>query len=120
MYLTLTDENGCKVNAIINIFVKEETDLYIPNVFSPNGDQLNDLFELFSSDKNLKLKIYQIFDRWGELIYSQKEQNLSTYRPWDGVFKNRPLNPGVYVYHIVVEFSDGRIGSYTGDLTLIK
>ena len=120
LYLTLTDENGCKVNAIINIFVKEETDLYIPNVFSPNGDQLNDLFELFSADKNLKLKSYQIFDRWGELIYSQKEQNLSTYRPWDGVFKNRPLNPGVYVYHIVVEFSGGRIRSYTGDLTLIK
>lgn len=120
MYLTLTDENGCKVNAIINIFVNKETDLYIPNVFSPNGDQLNDLFELFSTDKNLKLKTYQIFDRWGELIYSQKEQNLSTYRPWDGVFKNRSMNPGVFVYHIAVAFSDGSSRSYTGDLTLIK
>jgi len=75
--------------------IREE--IYLPNAFSPNGDGLNDSYEIFgdpcSSDANLK-----IFNRWGELVFESDQP----YRKfWDGHIKGNPAPSGVYTFVII-------------------
>lgn len=71
--LTLEDANGCTVSDNMNITVRvEEADIYIPTVFSPNGDNINDIFEVvFHFPDKTKINVFQIFDRWGNQLYEK-------------------------------------------------
>lgn len=111
---------GCIVTKTINIFHYKEN-VYIPNAFSPNNDGNNDTFEFFTKSNFFeKVLLYQIFDRWGELIYSQENILYSDITFWDGTFNNKVLNTGVYVYLIILELNDGTKKTYKGDIILIK
>jgi gliding motility-associated-like protein len=91
-------------------------DVFIPNVFSPNGDQVNDEFTIsFSSTQDIATVSSSIFDRWGNLVYNSKEINFS----WDGRFKNEIVQSGVYAYLINVEYLDGENRMFKGDVTII-
>ncbi len=74
--------------------VKENL-IYIPNVFTPNDDGYNDQFQLFPAQgiEVIDFEI-RIFDRWGALLFRSTDIN----RSWDGFFKNKKLDNGVYVY----------------------
>ncbi|MEP7196484.1 MAG: gliding motility-associated C-terminal domain-containing protein [Saprospiraceae bacterium] len=69
----------------------EDANFYLPNVFSPNGDQVNDVFPgpQFTADFEI-----EIYDRWGSLVFK------STNIHWTGSFKNQNVSPGVYAYII--------------------
>lgn len=99
---------------------KDDTGYYIPNVFSPNGDQVNDVFTVeFSADTEVISVNGDIFDRWGNLIFSSQEHPFS----WDGTLNGKPMNPGVYVYLITLEYSNGVnvvTKNVTGDVTLMR
>ncbi|HSF88063.1 MAG TPA: gliding motility-associated C-terminal domain-containing protein, partial [Saprospiraceae bacterium] len=94
--------------------------IYIPNVFSPNGDQINDVFGVFPDETMDIVSITgAIFDRWGNLVFQSSADPFL----WDGQFKGRELQPGVYAYSIVVEYlRDGKVVHklFTGDVTLVK
>ena len=103
-WVQVTDEHGCI--AADSIFVRDlcPTRYYIPNIFSPNDDGVNDYFSVFGSDlETLRLSIY---DRWGNLIFESNSINAQ----WDGRFQGKPVLPGVYVW--VAE-----IGGYLEDGT---
>jgi len=93
--------------------------LYIPNVFSPNGDNQNDEFAILGGDvQSMELKI---FNRWGELIFESNNQEIG----WDGTTFGREIAlPGVYVYRLdFVGFErDGSmfVGKKHGTVTLIR
>jgi gliding motility-associated-like protein len=90
--------------------------LAIPNAFSPNGDGLNDIFKILVTT-NLDLENMQIFNRWGELVFENK--NIS--RGWDGNFKEMQQPLGSYVYYIQVRnIVNNNIENYTGTVTLIR
>jgi gliding motility-associated-like protein len=76
--------------------------LYIPNAFTPNGDNINDRFVLSISEdcEVLKYEI-QIFDRWGQMVYESKE--LEPSKAWDGQFQSNYLQQGLYLYKISAE-----------------
>lgn len=119
--VTITDTNGCKSIERIKINV-EDPEVWLPNVFSPNGDGVNDWFYPVGSNPDVSMvNIFQIYDRWGELIYSN-----SGFRPnderkgWNGFNREQQCNPGVYVYWMEVELVNGKKYTYKGDLTLIK
>ena len=99
-----------------------EHDLYIPNVFSPNRDGINDRFSVFAADGTIKRIVeYSIFDRWGELVYTSSNFNITSNTSWwNGFFKQKKMQPAVFVYLIKVEFMDGFIKSYTGDVLLLR
>ena len=73
--------------------------LYIPNAFTPNGDDINDRFVLMhGEDCELQSFQIQIFDRWGRLVFSG--ESMSEENSWDGKFENNELKAGVYLYRV--------------------
>ncbi|HEX5624782.1 MAG TPA: gliding motility-associated C-terminal domain-containing protein, partial [Saprospiraceae bacterium] len=98
-----------------------ESQTWIPNAFSPNGDQINDLFTLFSSNPNLMVEDFIIYDRWGNQVYQEQKKNIQNLNGWDGRAGNQEfLNPGVYVYYIRLAGSRGSEQVLRGDVSLIR
>ncbi len=92
--------------------------VYIPNVFSPNGDGVNDFFEIFLDKQTTIQEVLTvaIFDRWGNLVYSSKGE----FPKWDGQFEGRLLDPAVFLYTIELELSGGKTEVLQGTLNLIR
>lgn len=105
----------------LEIFVfSEDMSLLAPNIFSPNGDGVNDCFQALS-DFNLDVVGFNIsiFDRWGNLMFDTDDQ----YDCWDGKYKNSEVVSGVYVYMMSIEINQC-VGmksiSKVGDVTVIR
>ena len=72
--------------------------LYVPNVFSPNGDGLNDVFQGFAGCEILGYRL-KVFDRWGMLVYEGDQPDEG----WNGDFRGKKAGQGAYVYLIEFE-----------------
>jgi gliding motility-associated-like protein len=96
--------------------------IYIPNTFSPFSSQgVNDVFFPYGSDCAKSVAIMQIFDRWGELVFTKSDFPLSNESVgWNGTFKGQQLPPDVYVYRIDILLVDGRIERFAGDVTIVR
>lgn len=76
--------------------------LYIPNAFTPNGDNINDRFELRISENCELVKFsLQVFDRWGRMVY--QSNSIDAEKAWDGRFENEDLQQGVYLFKLSAE-----------------
>ncbi len=127
--LTLTDGNDCQTIYDIDIPNSGNLDpacedyiLYIPNVFSPNRDGDNDYFEVFPGENSFikSFQNIQVFNRWGALVFEKKNFPPDNNRfLWDGRFKGKPLNPGVFIWKIILELEDGSTRLISGSLTLL-
>ncbi len=118
---TYTNEQGCSTSDEILIRVKVDADVYIPNIFSPNGDGQNDVFQIYTGPNVELIETFLIFDRWGEVIF--KQEGFIPDDPagdWDGTFKDEPMNPAVFVYYAKVLLVNGSSLEYKGDITLIR
>lgn len=118
--ITLIDQNGCIVVRRVKVIVIKDLHVFVPNVFSPNGDNLNDFFDITSNIQDINIVRYNIYDRWGALIYSRENSPLQGFRGWNGEFQGQPLSPGVYAYHIILSTGAGIQKSLTGDITLLR
>jgi gliding motility-associated-like protein len=93
---------------------------YIPNVFSPNSDGINDLFQVFTGE-GVQVEQFQlnVFDRWGNMLYSSEDYTAG----WDGDYRSKAMNPGVYVWHLkAVVFRCGQLVGFEdkGDVTIVR
>ncbi len=119
--LIAEDPEGCFENVFtFNVDVITET-LEIPNVFTPNGDGVNDRFNILSDveigSDFLKIKKFRVFNRWGQLIYD----NETPFTGWDGRYKGKAAPSEVYVYIVVAEFPvSGKVVELSGDVTLLR
>ncbi len=120
--ITVYDENGCQGDAEVFIEVDKNRNVFLPNAFSPNGDGINDEFRVFTGVGVQKVNYVRILDRWGEMIYEQKDidANQSGIPTWDGFFQGKPMDPGVFIYLVEVEFEDDVTLLYRGDITLLR
>jgi gliding motility-associated-like protein len=120
--LTVVDVNGCRDSAQLVVEVDFNRNVYIPNVFTPNGDGPNDEFRIFTCNGVSKIKTVGLFDRWGNQVYSAKDLSpeCAGVRLWDGRFNSKIANAGVYVYVIEIEFVDLSVLVYRGDVTLLR
>lgn len=89
--------------------------LYIPNVYTPNVDGINDEFQVFTNCPIADFRIL-IFDRWGEKVF---ESNTEHFR-WDGTYKGEKLPPDVFVYYISGKFSNGEPIERKGSVLLLR
>jgi gliding motility-associated-like protein len=111
--------NQCE--RVIDQIVIEECEVctvYAPNAFSPNDDGFNDKF-LPLSDCLLDQFTMRIFNRWGALVYETNNPAAG----WDGRFKNKNLEPGVYVWqmeYVVVEDGKPRAEKKSGDVAILR
>lgn len=113
-------ENGCFGRDSVFITVRKSRKVYISNSFSPNDDQLNDLFGIQGVIPNIKeVKRFEIYDRWGNKVFA--EESFQANDPsfyWDGRFNNRNVSNGVFAYFAEIEFLDGDIIIYKGNVTV--
>jgi len=120
-YTVLVDENGCEATDGITVFVEKNRPVYVPNAFSPNDDGLNDLFTIYAGKSVTRIKSFLVFDRWGESMY-----NYFDFTPndpavgWDGTFRDKALQASVFTWFAEIEFVDGRVEVYKGDVTLLR
>ena len=114
-YATVTI-NGCSTTD--SIFVRRSCFLEIPNVFTPDGDGINDYFfprELLSrAVTSFRMRVY---NRWGNELF---ETSRTDGRGWDGRFNGQPQPQGVYVYMIEAAFTNGTAEKYQGNVTLLR
>lgn len=111
------DTSGCVYTDELLISVFEAERFYIPNIFSPNQDGINDVFEIVTNLPDEFLLSLEIFDRWGNMIHQQN--SLPPFQ-WDGTFKNEAMQSGVYVYRITWKNQDGDVKTKAGDVTLLR
>lgn len=114
-FVVMTDQNGCTSTAQVKVNVRPPNQVFVPNVFSPNGDAVNDFIKLYTTGAIDKVE-FNIFDRWGNRVFYADDVN----QKWDGTFKGKDCNTGVYVYFYRVAFSDGRVIKGRGDITLLR
>ena len=120
--LTATDLNGCRGSDEVLIRVNTTRKVYIPNIFTPNNDGINDHFEIFTGGGVAAIETVRIFNRWGDLVYEGRNlpPNPSGTQTWDGTFNGKRMAPGVFVYTVEVVFLDGRSLTFRGDINLVR
>lgn len=118
--LLVIDQFGCISFDTINIRVNKNYKIHFPNIFSPNGDGLNDVF--FPSSKHpVDILSFLVFDRWGNQIFIL--ENGTTNDPtkgWNGKNSGRETLPGSYIWRMVLSYKDGSSQTLTGDVILVK
>ncbi|HTA27471.1 MAG TPA: gliding motility-associated C-terminal domain-containing protein [Bacteroidia bacterium] len=116
--VTVADKNGCTVTKPLVIFVNMDTvnksEIFIPTAFSPNNIGQNDI--LYVRGTAIKEMSFNIYDRWGNLVYT----NTNINDGWDGTYKNHPMNTGEYAYYLKATLNDGTIVSRKGSVLLIR
>jgi len=121
--LNVTDANGCVVERMQNIPLADEilaSDIKFPNVFSPNGDNVNPVFNIVydenALDSDVEVIEFKVYNRWGELLYD----NENPTRGWDGRYLGVIVPPDVYAYYIEVAIEGCASRSRKGNVTVIK
>jgi gliding motility-associated-like protein len=113
----LVHSSGCDYTISFLISLEEVVHLYIPNVFSPNGDGFNDTWIVSSPGDKIAIVTLDIFDRWGNHIYHGA--NL-THAEWDGKFRDQLLNPGVFAYTMTYRDQENKQRLANGNITLVR
>ncbi len=119
--IQVTNQAGCIALDTMQFNVEIIRPFFAPNAFSPNGDGVNDWFNLFSTNVALEIDELVIFDRWGSMVYQGR--NIPFDVPsagWDGRYKGKALQPDVYVWFAKIRYIDGLTELFSGDFTLVK
>ncbi|MCK9481337.1 MAG: PKD domain-containing protein [Bacteroidia bacterium] len=99
-----------------------ESQIYIPNAFSPNNDGINDIFKptaiyiTKTTSNHLYTFEMEIYDRWGNKLFLTNDLDIG----WDGTFSNIPCPDGVYLYKIRAVGLDGKPYDFKGTLHLVR
>ena len=107
---------GCDSFRTLDLRVLGGIQIYVPNAFSPNDDGYNDCIQPFSSDLYVGSFLWQVFDRWGDLVFESRNPTDS----WDGTCRAKPCSSGVYVYNLKIEIQECQEIMLHGDLTLLR
>lgn len=111
------NDYGCKAYDQVTILATPCCDVYVPTAFSPNGDGLNDYFNILLQPGQ-KVVSFQIFDRSGGMVYDNNDVNEG----WNGLVLNTgdEVAQAVYFYRIVYSCTDGRNYESKGDITVVR
>lgn len=122
LVLHAVSEDGCVASDTVHVGVIGNRKVYIPNVFSPNADGVNDYFAVFGPEPHLQsVQKMMVFDRWGSLVFEQKDFAPNRESSgWDGRVNGDTAPVGVYTYLVEIRFYDDRVLEYSGDVMLVK
>ncbi len=112
----LMDDYGCTLQASKMVKVIKLDEIFAPNAFSPNGDGLNEWFQIYTDRDVDAILEFDVYDRWGDLLFSGTDHTPG----WDGRHHGKIMPPGVYAWVARIRFKDGRTRVYSGDVTLIR
>lgn len=111
--LAVSNEFGCSdTSDAIQYFAKPN--LFVPNVFTPNGDGKNDVLKIYGNQ--LATVEFIIFDQWGRKVFETRDPNQT----WNGSTGGKAQPVGVYIYSLKATFLDGTTESKKGSVNLIR
>ncbi len=112
--LTVSNEGNCTDQYTIPICILESTEIFLPDIFSPNKDGAND--ELFVRGGGIKEISFVLYDRWGTKVFETNDVKQG----WDGTFKGKDAEPGIYAYFLNVTMLDDKKIIQKGEITLVR
>lgn len=95
-------------------FICDEPYVFVPNAFSPNGDNENDV--LYVRGPLVEDMVFRVFDRWGEMVF----ESFNRLSGWDGTFRGKAMDPDVYDYYLKAICVDGQESIIKGNVTLLR
>lgn len=118
IYLVAISSDGCTDTTFKTVHVGEDLIYYVPNAFSPDGDEFNNVFKpVLTSGFDVNSYHLSIYNRWGELIF----ESLNYEEGWDGTYHNEKLLDGTYIWKIKVKNkSNDKKTELDGHVTLLK
>ena len=93
-----------------------ESKLEMPNAFSPNNDDINDVYKAKEGYQSLVEFHAVIYNRWGQKLYEWDDPAGG----WDGTFHGTPVKQGVYFVHVTAKGADGRKYNIRRDVNLLR
>lgn len=125
--ITVIDENGCVATDEVVVVVHKDRLVYVPNTFDPDSDDpANALLSIYTGSGVTKVRKWLIFDRWGDAVFQVGEyQPVPSNVPdpayaWNGKVRGEKATPAVYVWYAEIEFADGVVETFKGDVTLMR
>lgn len=117
--LIASSNRGCIDTATINIKIVYDLNFYVPSAFTPNGDNINEEFQVYSDGINYNDFELLIFDRWGHEVFA----TTNPFEKWNGAYFNKGemLADGIYVYHVrFKQLYDDIEHTFIGRVALLK
>jgi gliding motility-associated-like protein len=115
--LTVTNEDGCTDEITKTISIREEQLIYVPNAFTPDGDNFNDTFIPVISGIDVYDYTLTIYNRWGEILFISYNSAVG----WDGTYNGSVVSDGIYVWHIAAsEIDSDKKFDFKGHITVLK
>lgn len=90
------------------------TDVFVPDIFSPNNDGINDI--LYVNGKNIMDIEFVVYNRWGEKVFESQDLNVG----WDGNYKGEELNTAVFMWYLKVTYLNNTTNELKGNVTLLR
>jgi gliding motility-associated-like protein len=119
--LRAKNDGGCMAEDKVSVYVLcNNSNIFVPNTFSPNGDGNNDVFYPRGSGlfKILNLKV---FNRWGEVVFDKSNFNANDATAgWDGTYKGKQLPADVFVYMLQVVCDNNSTLTFKGNIALLR
>jgi len=112
--LEVLNGDGCKADITKRVMILAEEHLYVPNVFTPNNDGMNETFHI--SHSNVHQFTMYIYNRWGEKIFTSNNPDIE----WDGSFQGVKCSEGVYFYILTYRTLQGHLRDKKGTVTLLR
>ena len=112
-YTVTANADGCEVTDQVTITIEDRSSYDVPNAFSPNDDNLNEIFRLVKTE-SVDILQFKVFNRWGEMVYD------SPVGEWDGKFRGQDQVADVYAYYIVIRLPNTEQVELKGDVLLMR
>ncbi|MFT4753454.1 MAG: gliding motility-associated-like protein [Salibacteraceae bacterium] len=113
-YVTNITDNGCERSDSVNVIVVKNYYRGVPDAFSPNGDEENDVLQILGN--GISDVEFYVYNRQGDIVFESRSQSVG----WDGTYKGEPSAPGVYAYFAKVSYVSGFQEILKGDVTLVR
>ncbi len=116
--VTAINIDSCMSTDSITIIVRQDKAVFIPTVFTPNGDGKNETFDF--QILAAKSVFVSIWNKWGEKIYENPMQQNGAGQGWDGTYKGKEMPLDTYTYQFIVQYFDDSIKTFSGTVTVMK
>lgn len=116
--VSVSDDQGCTGEASAIVSVESSCEgLFVPTIFSPNnsGPDANNTLCVLGDALCVSNLVFQVYDRWGELMF----ETTTLEKCWDGTFKDKPVQSGVYVYRLYAVVN-GEVVEESGNTTVVR
>jgi hypothetical protein len=112
---------GCEASDDLLVRVEKGKRVYIPNIIYPQSTEFNNVITVWGGGEVSNIRYMRIFDRWGDLVFEN-----DNFLPgdidsgWNGTVGGKFVDPAVFVYVVEVEYINGEVEVFKGDVTVIR